>query len=597
MPELPENAEATTGRLIAESDGSLPPAPDTGPEALEAGGAATEALEPETGLLAGLDSVGFGRALGATAAALPTRPTTVLTAMARLGASLAAGACATAGRAIGYPVAAPLEPEPRDRRFSDPAWQRNPWFFGIQQGYLAWARYLHELVEAAGLEGHTVDRARLAMGLVVDGMSPTNFLATNPVALRRAVETRGRSALAGFHNFLDDLANNRGRPRQVDTSRFRVGGNLASTPGKVVFRNNLMELIQYEPSTEKVYEVPLLCSPPWINKYYVMDLAPGRSFIEWAIANGHTTFAISYRNPDESMRNVALDDYLLSGPHQALDVIAEITGSKQANIVGLCLGGTLTAMLLAHLAATDREHVRTATLLNTLVDFSDPGPMGCFVDPESVERLDRRMTQKGYLDAAEMSTMFDLLRARDLIWSYVESNWLLGEQPPSFDILAWNADGTRMPAEMHSFYLRYCYVENQLARGVMSLAGTELHLDDVTADAYLLSAKEDHIAPWKSSYATTHLLGGKPRFVLSSSGHVAGIVNPPASSRKYWTNEAMPADPDEWLAGADEHTGSWWHDWAGWIGERAGERGRPPTMGSTAHPPLGDAPGTYVHQR
>ncbi|MGH9283634.1 MAG: PHA/PHB synthase family protein, partial [Acidimicrobiales bacterium] len=382
---------------------------------------------------------------------------------------------ATAARAAGAKVPAPLEPEPRDHRFADRAWDRHPWFFGLCQGYLAWSRYVGDLVEAADLGGHTQDRARMAAGLIVDGLSPTNYLPTNPVALRRAVDTGGRSVVAGVHNLLSDVATNGGRPRQVDTRPFKVGRNLAATPGQVVFRNDLMELIQYEPATRTVYEVPLLCSPPWINKYYVMDLAPGRSFIEWAVSKGHTTFAISYRNPDESMRNVALDDYLLHGPHQALDVMAEITGRPQANIVGLCLGGTITTMLLAHLAATERDHVRSATLLNTLVDFSDPGPMGCFVDPSSVARLDRRMLERGYLDGSEMATMFDLLRSRDLIWNYVESNWLLGEQPPAFDILAWNGDTTRMPAEMHSFYLRYCYVENQLARGEMTLAGTPLH--------------------------------------------------------------------------------------------------------------------------
>ena len=570
---------------------------EVGPESLQAAGAAGEALGPEAGLLAGLDSVGFGRALGATAASLWWKPGAVLAASARYGAALTQAAGATAARVARVPAPAPLEPSPGDRRWADPAWSRQPWFFGLQQGYLAWSRYVGELMEAAQLGGATQDRARLAVGLLVDGLSPTNYLATNPVALRRAADTGGRSAVTGLFNLLRDLATNGGRPRQVDTRPFQIGRNLAVTPGQVVFRNNLMELIQYEPATKTVYEVPLLASPPWINKYYVMDLAPGRSFIEWAVSKGHTTFAISYRNPDESMRDVALDDYLLHGPHQALEVMAEITGQPQANIVGLCLGGTLTTMLLAHLAATEHDRVRSATLLNTLVDFSQPGPMGCFVDRESVERLDRRMLERGYLDGAEMSAMFDLLRSRDLIWNYVVSNWLLGEQPPAFDILAWNGDTTRMPAEMHSFYLRYCYVENQLARGVMTLAGTPLHLDDVSADSYILAAKEDHIAPWKSAYATTQLLGGEKRFVLSSSGHVAGIVNPPNSKRSHWVNDAYPNDATAWLEGAEHRPGSWWHDWADWISRRAGAKVRPPGMGSATHPAIEPAPGTYVHQR
>ena len=333
--------------------------------------------------------------------------------------------------------------EPGDRRFRDPAWTSSTLASpGCGSAYLAWGAYLHELVDAAGLDPATTGKARFAVGVLVDAMAPTNFLWTNPAALRQAFETGGRSVLAGLANFLRDVETNGGRPRQVDASAFRVGENLAATPGKVVFRNDLMELIQYAPQTETVHEVPLLLSPPWINKYYIMDLAPGRSFVEWAVAQGHTVFAISYRNPDESMRDVALDDYLLRGPYDALDVIADITGADEVNVVGLCLGGTLTTMLLAHMAAAadrTRVRVRSATLLNTLVDFSEPGPMGQFLDRASVERLSEKMLARGYLEASEMSAMFDLLRPRDLIWNYVESGWLMGEPPPAFDILAWNA--------------------------------------------------------------------------------------------------------------------------------------------------------------
>ena len=498
--------------------------------------------------------------------------------------------------AVGLPVDGALAPAPGDRRFRDPSWATNPWFFWIRQQYLAGARYVDDLIDAAGLEPRAVDKAHFAAGILVDAVAPTNFLPGNPAALRRAFDTGGLSVLSGMANFIRDVAGNGGKPSQVDTSSFHVGGNLACTPGKVVFRNDLMELIQYAPQTGTTFAVPLLCSPPWINKYYIMDLAPGRSFVEWAVARGHTVFAISYRNPDESMHAVALDDYLLRGPLEALDVIAEITGSDEVNIVGLCLGGTLTAMLLAHLAVHNRDRVRSATLLNTLLDFAEPGPMGHFLDPASVERLSTKMRERGYLDSSEMAGMFDLLRARDLIWNYVENDWLMGRRPPAFDILAWNGDGTRMPADMHSFYLRYCYVENQLARGEMTLAGTRLHLDAVTADTYVLSAREDHIAPWTSAYAATRLLGGDVRFVLTSSGHVAGIVNPPGSKRVHWTNDELPADPEAWLAGATEHAGSWWEDWARWIETRSGDRRSPPPMGSATHPPLDEAPGVYVHE-
>jgi polyhydroxyalkanoate synthase len=547
-------------------------------------------------MLAGLDTAGFARALGDVAATLALRPHRAMAAATRYATGLALGGAATTARALGVPVKAPLTGEPHDRRFRDPSWDENPWFFGIRQSYLAWARYCHDLVDAAGLDGPTADKAHFAIGLLVDALAPTNALATNPAALRRAVETSGTSVIAGLRNFFHDLAANGGRPSQVDRSKFHLGENLAATPGKVVFRNDLMELIQYEPQTKSTFEVPLLLSPPWINKYYIMDLAPGRSFVEWAVSKGHTVFAISYRNPDESMRHIALDDYLLRGPYEALDVIADITGTEEVNVVGLCLGGTLTVALLAHLAANAGGRVRSATLLNTLVDFSDPGPMARFIDAESVARLDQRMQKQGYLDAKEMSAMFDALRARDLVWNYVESGWLMGEQPPGFDILVWNGDGTRMPADMHAFYLRCCYIENQLARGEMSLAGTPLKLDRITADTYVLSAKEDHIAPWKTAYTTTQLVGGDARFVLSSSGHVAGIVNPPNSKRVHWTNDHLPSDAEAWLEGAEEHEGSWWQDWTDWIATRAGKRRPPPPMGSASNPPQGDAPGTYVHQ-
>jgi polyhydroxyalkanoate synthase len=338
-----------------------------------------------------------------------------------------------------------------------------------------------------------------------------------------------------------------------------------------------------------------LCSPPWINKYYIMDLAPGRSFIEWAVDHGHTVFSISYRNPDESMRDVTLDDYLINGPLSALDVIQSITGAEQVNVVGLCLGGSMTAMLLAYLAATGDDRVRSMTLLNTLIDFSEPGDLGAFTDPPTIRRLEKKMHKRGFLDGKEMATTFDLLRANDLIWNYVGANWLMGEDPPAFDILAWNSDSTRMPAAMHSFYLRSCYLKNELARGEMELAGMPLQLSDLTQDTYIVAAINDHITPWRSSYATTQLLKGEVRFVLSSSGHIAGIVNPPGPKGRYWTNKELPAQAVTWFAAATEHQGTWWEDWAEWIGERAGERRPPPELGNDDYPALGDAPGRFVH--
>jgi len=558
---------------------------------------AVDAVGAEARLFAAVDPMGFADALTDVGRALAGSPAAVVGATQQFAADLA-GAWVSAGlTAFGAPAEPVVEPDRRDRRFKAREWTHDPFWFLLGQGYLLWSRWLMELVEAAEVDGPTKLKAEFAVRGMIDALAPTNVLAGNPAALRRAWETGGMSVLKGAQNMLEDVLNNQGRPRQVDASGFEVGRNLAATKGKVVFRNHLMELLQYEPQTETTYEVPLLLSPPWINKYYVMDLAPGRSFAEWAVQHGHTVFAISYRNPDATMRDVALDDYLVHGPRAALDVIADITGSDQVNIVALCLGGTLTTALLAHLAHRGEERVRTATLLNTLVDFSEPGPLGTFTDPQTVRGLARKMAERGYLDGGEMALTFDLLRANDLIWNYVASNWLMGEQPPAFDILAWNGDTTRMPARMHEFYLRYCYGENQLARGEMELAGTPLDLDEIREELYVLAAKEDHIAPWTSAYRTTQLVGGPARFVLSSAGHIAGIVNPPSSKARHWIRDDTPADPQEWLAGAQEQQGSWWEDWVRWVAERAGERRKPPPTGSATHPPLGDAPGTYVHER
>lgn len=567
----------------------------TSSESERAGEQAVEALEPESGLLAALDPVSFASALGRTALAAAGQPTKVLLAQMRFVAGAAGAAYAASARWFGADVAGPLAPAPADRRWRDPAWAHNPLYFYLMQSYLLRARLVRDIIDAAEMDPMTAQKAKLAAEMVIDALSPTNFHGTNPTAVKKALDTGGASVVRGFKNFVDDVYNNNGLPRKVDPGAFRVGEDLAVTPGRVVLRNDLMELIQYEPKSKQVYDTPLLCSPPWINKYYIMDLAPGRSFIEWAVDHGHTVFSISYRNPDESMRDVTLDDYLINGPLSALDVIQSITGAEQINVVGLCLGGSMTAMLLAYLAATGDDRVRTMTLLNTLIDFSEPGDLGAFTDPPTIRRLEKKMHKRGFLDGKEMATTFDLLRANDLIWNYVGANWLMGEDPPAFDILAWNSDSTRMPAAMHSFYLRSCYLKNELARGEMELAGMPLQLSDLTQDTYIVAAINDHITPWRGSYATTQLLKGDVRFVLSSSGHIAGIVNPPGPKGRYWTNEQLPAQAVTWFAAAIEHQGTWWEDWAEWISERAGERRAPPDLGNDDYPVLGDAPGRFVH--
>lgn len=554
---------------------------------------AAEVLAPEGGLGV-LDPVSFSKALGRFGAEVARRPLPTIAAVTRAGTGLGLTGLAAAGRAVGFKTPGPLPPATKDKRFADRTWEDNAAFFATAQAYRLWARLVDDLLALAELEEPWNGKATFAMRALVDALAPTNFFATNPAALKRAFETGGVSLLRGARNFMTDLTTNGGLPRKVDRSAFTVGKNIAATPGKVVFRNDLMELIQYSPQTQTTYEIPLLFSPPWINKYYIMDLAPGRSFAEWAVQHGHSVFQISYRNPDATMGHVRLDDYLLDGPRTALDVINDITGAEKVNMVGLCLGGSLTAMLLAYMGAKGDNRVNSATFLNTLVDFSEPGGLGTFSDPDSVARIEVKMAKRGFLDSNEMSRTFDFMRANDLIWSYVASSWLMGEDPPAFDILAWNEDGTRMPAAMHSFYLRACYLENQLARGVMTLADTPLDLGAVKADAYVLSAKEDHIAPWTSAYKLTQLLPGNSRFTLSSSGHIAGIVNPPSPKAMYWANSENPPDPKAWLAAATEHKRSWWEDWTAWIAERAGKKRDAPALGSSKHPPVDDAPGKYV---
>jgi polyhydroxyalkanoate synthase subunit PhaC len=560
---------------------------------------AMAAIAPEGGLFAKLDPVSFGNSLRAVARRAWQNPVGTANAYVRFGLALARIAPEAAERwSVRHPAGTPSEGAAAlaaDKRFADPAWQHNPAFFAIGQAYFAAVRLTGDLLAAGGGDPQTDAKARLAADIMLAGLAPTNYFVTNPAALKHAFDTGGASVVAGARNFVDDVKNNRGLPRQVDTSSFEIGRNLAATPGKVVFRNDLMELIQYEPQTGQVHAVPMLASPPWINKYYIMDLAPGRSFLEWAVTHERTVFAISYRNPDASMRDVTLDDYLIHGPRTALDVIGDITGAPKTDIVGLCLGGALTAMLAAYLEATGDDRIGSITLLNTLLDYSEPGVLGTFTDELTVSRLERQMRRRGYLDSRQMATTFDVLRPNDLIFNYVVSNWLLGQAPPAFDILAWNGDSTRMPAAMHAFYLRSLYQRNEFARGVMELAGQQLLLSGVKNDVYVVGAINDHIVPWHASYKATSLFGGDVRYVLSSGGHIAGIVNPPGP--KAWYETASPPSPatsGQWREAATRHSGSWWEDWAEWAGERAGPAVQPPPMGSERYPAITDAPGTYI---
>jgi polyhydroxyalkanoate synthase len=550
-------------------------------------------------LMGRLDPISLFPAVLRTSVAAAFRPdkvASVLTGTA--GEMLRATAAATVRAVGGTPAYQPKHA--KDKRFADPTWSGNAGYWLLREVYHGWQQSLLAIVRDADTPPEVRQKAEFATQLMIDALAPTNFILGNPAVIKKAVETGGLSLAKGARNFVHDLLTNQGAPRQVTPGVHAVGKDMAVTPGKVVFRNELMELIQYAPSTAEVHEIPLLFSPPWINKYYVMDLAPGRSLVQWAVDHGHTVFMISYRNPDQQMRHVKMDDYLISGPVAALEVVGNITGAEKINLLGLCIGGTLTMATLAYLDAVGVETINSGTFLNTLIDFSQPGLLGVFTDEATIGRLERTMKRTGFLPKEDMQRSFNLLRTNDLIWNYVVSSWLMGEEPPAFDLLSWNNDSTRMPAEMHTFYLRSCYVENQLARGAMELAGQQLDLGKVDQDLYFLSAEQDHIAPWRSSYAGARLPAGNARFVLSNAGHIAGIVNPPSPKSLYRVIESdqpLPADPADWLAAATTHARTWWEDWAEWIAARAGEMRKPPRMGNRKYGPITDAPGAYVLER
>jgi len=562
--------------------------------AWQTGENAAASVAADADVFGAIDAAGLGGALMSVMRRAALKPTDTAQAALRYWTSVTMAGPTAVARWMGLDAPPPVPVPEKDKRFADPAWTDNPGFFAIRQAHLATTRLVNDMLEAGS--GDKVDdaKAKLATAFLLDAVAPTNFLLTNPAALKRAFETGGTSLVSGASHFVDDLLNNNGRPRQVDARPFRLGENMACTPGKVVFRNDLMELIQYEPQTKQVHAVPVLASPPWINKYYVMDLAPKRSFLEWAVQHQRTVFAISYRNPDVSMGGTTLDDYLIHGPRDALDVIGEITGAPKIDIVGLCLGGALTAMLSAYLIEKGDDRLGSITLLNTLLDYSEPGVLGTFTDEKTVARLEKQMQEKGVLESSQMAGTFDILRANDLIFSYVVSNWLMGQDPPAFDILAWNGDSTRMPAAMHSFYLRSLYMRNELAKGELELSGQTLSLADVKNDTYVVGAINDHIVPWHGSYKTGQLMGGHVRYVLSSGGHIAGIVNPPGPKAWHEAGDWDAAGPEAWRSRTTKQNGSWWEDWTAWSDERAGELVKPPSMGSRKHKPIADAPGEYV---
>jgi polyhydroxyalkanoate synthase len=497
---------------------------------------------------------------------------------------------------LGTQGAAVAEPAKGDARFKDQEWSNNFVFDYIKQSYLLAARHIQHAVAAVeGLPDESEKKVAFFTRQYVDALAPTNFLMTNPQVLRETMASGGQNLVKGLNNLLNDIEKGGGELRvsMTDEKAFTLGKNVATTPGKVVFQTELMQLIQYQPLTKDVYKRPLVIIPPWINKYYILDLREKNSFIRWALEQGHTVFVLSWVNPDARLAQKGFEDYMLEGPLAALDYVEKATGESGINFIGYCLGGTLLGATLAYLKAKNQDRVACATFFVSLLDFSQPGELGVFIDEAQVANLEKKMNERGYLEGSEMAGTFNLLRANDLVWGFVVNNYLLGKDPFPFDLLYWNADSTRMPARMHSFYLRNMYIGNLMGKpGGITLAGVPIDLSQVKIPAYFISTVEDHIAPWKTTYKGARYLGGKVRFVLGGSGHIAGIVNPPAAKKyHYWTNEAMPDTPEKWFETATQKPGSWWEDWQAWMDKQnAGEKvpARQPLK------PLEDAPGSYA---
>ncbi|HYD66473.1 class I poly(R)-hydroxyalkanoic acid synthase [Azospirillum sp.] len=508
----------------------------------------------------------------------------------------------TTQRLLGQEAEPVITPAKDDRRFKDSAWDENTLFDFIKQSYLLSARWMQSTVnEVEGLDDHTSRKVDFYTRQFVDAMAPSNFVMTNPEVLRTTIETGGENLVKGLEHLLKDLERGKGELRisMTDYDAFQVGKNIAVTPGKVVFQTDLMQLIQYTPTTKDVAKRPLMIVPPWINKYYILDLREKNSFVKWAVDQGHTVFVLSWVNPDERLAKKTFEDYMFEGVLAALDAITKQTGEKDVNAIGYCLGGTLLGSTLAYMAAKGDDRIVSATYFTTMLDFAEAGELSVFIDEEQLNYIEGQMNEKGYLDGAKMATTFNMMRANDLIWSFVVNNYLLGKDPFPFDLLYWNSDSTRMPAAMHSFYLRNMYQRNLLREpGGITLGGVPIDLRTVKLPTFFLSTREDHIAPWKSTYQGTQLFSGPIKFVLSASGHIAGVVNPPAAEKYcYWTNDKLPKASDDWFKGAQQTPGSWWPEWQRWVAGFANGTvpARDPAKGKLKV--LDEAPGSYVKER
>jgi polyhydroxyalkanoate synthase subunit PhaC len=490
-------------------------------------------------------------------------------------------------------------PAANDKRFADPEWTSNQFFDFLKQAYLLTTRWANQLVsDAADLDPHTKQKAEFYMRQIVNALSPSNFVLTNPELLRETLTSNAENLVRGMHMLADDIAAGGGelKIRQSDSSMFEVGRNLATTPGKVIYQNDIIQLIQYAPSTEKVLKKPLLIVPPWINKYYVLDLTPEKSFIKWCVDQGISVFCISWVNPDARLAQKSWEEYIREGPLAALDAIKAATGEDKVNVVGYCVGGTLLAIALAAMAARGNERVTSATFFAAQVDFTFAGDLKVFVDEDQLKVVEERMAERGYLEGKSMVTVFNLLRSNDLVWPYIINNYMKGKAPFPFDLLYWNSDATRLPAANHSYYLRNCYLENNVSKGKTNIGNTPIDLRAIKVPVYNLASREDHIAPAKSVLLGCKFFGGPVKYVLAGSGHIAGVVNPPDKHKyQYWTGpRPRSANLDGWLAKATEHPGSWWPDWLAWLKKQDATEVSARIPGDGALTPIEDAPGSYV---
>ncbi|HEY5080676.1 MAG TPA: class I poly(R)-hydroxyalkanoic acid synthase [Bauldia sp.] len=565
----------------------------------EAGKAASAYLKPREGSLATPD---FGNNLAEVVKTLDevgkywlAEPGRALEAQNRLFAAYTGLWTASLQRMIGLPAAPFASPDPGDRRFADPEWSSNQFFDFLKQFYLVTARWAAAMVEdAGGLEPHTRQKAAFYVRQIANALAPSNFAFTNPEVLRETLAENAGNLVRGMHMLAEDIKAGHGelKIRQSGRGEFKLGENLAATPGKVIHQNDLCQLIQYKPTTKKVLKRPLLIVPPWINKFYILDLTPEKSFIGWAVAQGHTVFVVSWVNPDKHQERKSFEHYMRAGVIESLDVIGKVTGAKAINAAGYCVGGTILSVALAWMAATGDTRIKSATLFATQVDFTYAGDLKVFADEEQISAVEKQMSVRGYLEGRNMAAAFNMLRSNDMIWPYVISNYFKGKEPPPFDLLYWNSDTTRMPAANHSFYLRQCYLDNTLAEGTMDIGGITLDLKQVKVPVYNLATREDHIAPARSVFYGSSFFGGKVTFVLAGSGHIAGVINSPVRNKhQYWTGPAPKGDGyAEWLKKTKEHPGSWWPHWQKWIEAQDDSqvKARPVGKGIEA------APGSYV---